>query len=80
MFIPQNDKDELDRLLANMNEHEIDNLLNVIDIYVTVRSLDEIQKRISTEDVFNPVFEQKMRWIMELRLFFSELLKNPEVK
>ena len=68
-------KDELDVLLANMNEKEIQNLLSVLDIYIYERSLEEIKMRINTED-FKPDFEVKMRWIMEFKKFMEERLKE----
>lgn len=68
-------KDELDRLLSNMNEKEIVNLLSILDLYVYESSLDEIKKRVNTEEM-NPMFERKMRWIVEFKKFMESTIKN----
>ncbi len=69
------DVDELDRLSSNMWEKELENLLSILDLYITERSLTEIKIRIDTEES-NPMFEWKMRWIMEFKKFMEEKLKD----
>jgi queuine/archaeosine tRNA-ribosyltransferase len=53
-------KEELDRLISNMDEKAIQNLLSMLDLYIYERSLEEIKDRINSED-FNEKFERKMR-------------------
>lgn len=71
----ETNKQEIDRLLANMNEKEIYNILSILDIYITERSLDEIKIRINSEEM-NPMFERKMRWIAEFKKFMEETIKK----
>ena len=68
-------RDELDRLISNLDERQIMNLVSILDLYITERSLDEIKTRIETEDM-NPSFEWKMRWIAEFKKFVEERLKE----
>ena len=68
-------KEEIDRLLSNMNEKEVINLISILDLYITERSLDEIKMRINTEDM-NVMFEWKMRWIAEFKKFMEDRLKK----
>lgn len=69
------DIDELDRLVSNMNEKELHNLISILDLYITERSLSEIKLRIESEEM-NWTFEWKMRWIAEFKKFMEEALKN----
>lgn len=68
-------KEELDRLISNMDEKAIQNLLSILDLYIYERSLEEIKDRINSED-FNEKFERKMRWIMEFKKSMEERLKE----
>jgi len=68
-------KEELDRLISNMDEKAIQNLLSMLDLYIYERSLEEIKDRINSED-FNEKFERKMRWIMEFKKSMEERLKE----
>lgn len=75
MFEPKNDKDRLDKLVSNLNELQITNMLELMDIYITERAIDEFKLRINTEDS-NPTFEWKMRGIAEFKDFMQSLLKE----
>ena len=75
MFEAKHDKNRLDKLTANLNELQINNLKEIIDIYITERFIDELQDRVSTENA-NPNFEWKMRWIAEFWDFVKSLLKD----
>lgn len=68
-------QEELDRLMSNMDEHQIRNMLSVLNLYVTERSLAEIKIRIESVDM-DWTFEWKMRWVMEFKKYVEEHLKD----
>jgi len=69
------DLEELDRLTSNMHQKEIENLLSVLELYITERSMNEIKQRIESEET-NPTFEWKMRWSMDFKKFMEDKLKD----
>lgn len=70
------DKDRLDVLLANMNELQITNMIEILDTYITIRSLWEIERRMLDSEASDYQHEFKMRWILDFRDMISELLKK----
>ena len=75
-FEATNNRDGLDVLLGNMNELQIQNMLEVLDIYITVRSLWEIEARMNNPEDADATHEAKMRWVSDFRNMLSNLLKT----
>jgi len=69
-------RERLDVLLANMNELQVQNLLEVLDIYVTIRSLWEIETRMNNPKDIDMAHEDKMRWVVDFRDMISQLIKE----
>jgi hypothetical protein len=75
-FEAVNNRDRLNELLSNMNELQIQNMMDVLDIYVTIRSLWEIETRMNNPDDTNIHHEEMMRWVVDFRDMISGLLKT----
>lgn len=75
-YKPNTDRDELDKLVNNLSEHEINNMLNIINIYITLTSLEEIKKRIADEKLADMTHEFQMRGLAEFQNFLWDKLKK----
>jgi hypothetical protein len=75
-FKATNDRERLDVLLGNMNELQIQNMLEVLDIYVTIRSLWEIETRMMNPEDANKHHEEMMRWVVDFRDMLNTLIKR----
>lgn len=75
-FKANDSREELDVLLANMNELQILNLVSVLDIYITLRSLWEIETRMLDMSNADPTHELQMKWVLAFRDMIRELVKS----
>jgi hypothetical protein len=51
-------------------------MLEVLDIYVTIRSLWEIETRMMNPEDANKHHEEMMRWVVDFRDMLSTLIKR----
>ncbi len=75
-FKANDSREELDVLLANMNELQVTNLVKVLDIYITLRSLWEIETRMLDMSNAEPTHESQMKWVLAFRDMIQWLIKS----
>lgn len=76
VFTPDGNRDKLDKLINNMNELQINNLVEVINVYITLSSLEQIKIRINNPDDYNPLHETEMRGLARFQDFIAKFIKD----
>lgn len=75
MYTANVNKDTLDKLIDNMNEYQLQNMIDIINIYITISSLEEIKSRMVSTDNADLTHEYQMRWVAEFQNFLGKRLK-----
>lgn len=75
IFTANSCKDRLDYLVWAMNELQINNLIEILNVYITLTSLNVIESRMATNEIVEPTHEYEMRWLGNFQNYISKYLK-----
>lgn len=75
VFTANSCKDRLDYLMWAMNELQLNNLIEILNVYITLLSLWVIESRMVSESNENFTHETEMRWLGKFQNFVAKYLK-----